>query len=707
MIFLSYPPTSIKGSITESTATLPVRKGDAMKKTLLFLFLTTICGVSTVSAQQTLTPESLLSLRRVSGPTVSPDGSGFVYGLRVYDMGANGGNSDLYFLPVGGGDPRRLTDEPGTEFNVTWRPDGRKIGFLAARNGSVQLWEMDTDGRNVRQVSDVEGGIGDFSYSPDGTHVSFTQNVKLDQTATEVYRDLPEADARIIDELNYRHWDTWHDYTYRHLFVATYSDGSIGMPTDVMPDERYDTPLKPFGGVEQIAWSVDGRKIAYSSKKKSGTAYAVSTNADIYLYDLSTGNTENLTEGMMGYDLEPAFSPDGRSMAWLSMERDGYEADRNRLFVIDLQTGEKRELSAGFDQDAAGATWAPDSRSIYFTSDVLGTIQLYGVDVASSTIRKITDGVFNYGGFGIAGTGANSTLIASRTSMAAPNNIYAVNPASGEATQLTFANQDILSNIEWGDMEARWTTTTDGKQMHSWIIYPPNFDPNRQYPALLYCKGGPQGPLSQSFSYRWNLQLMAANGYIVVAPNRRGSSSFGQEWEEQISGDWGGQVMADLFSAIDDVAREPYVDQNRLGAVGASWGGYAVFWLAGNHNGRFKTFIAHDGVFNMESMYGSTEEMFFVNFDFGGPYWENADSYHRFSPHLFVGSWDTPMLIVHGEQDFRIPLTEALQAFTALQTKGIESRLLYFPEENHWVLSPQNGLLWQREFFGWLERYLK
>jgi dipeptidyl aminopeptidase/acylaminoacyl peptidase len=474
-----------------------------------------------------------------------------------------------------------------------------------------------------------------------------------------------------------------------------------------MPGERFDSPLKPFGGAEQIAWSSDGRQIAYSCKKKSGTEYAVSTNSDVYLYDLTTAETTNLTEGMMGYDLEPSFSPDGRHMAWLSMERDGYEADRNRLFVLDLQSRQSRQLTQGFDQDVSGATWAPDSRTIYFTSDVQGTVQLYEMDVASSTVRQITEGVHNYGGFGITGSGSDLSLVASRMSMSAPTDIYRVDPDDGAATQLTSANHDILGDLELGEVRERWTTTTDGKQLHSWVIYPPNFDPTQQYPALLYCKGGPQGPLSQSFSYRWNFQIMAANGYVVVAPNRRGSSSFGQEWEEQISGDWGGQAMADLLSAIDDVAREPYVDQNRLGAVGASFGGYAVFWLAGNHNGRFNTFISHDGVFNFESMYGSTEEMFFVNFDFGGPYWENSNSYRLFSPHLFVNNWDTPIMIVQGGQDFRVPESESMQAFTAAQLKGVQSRLLYFPEENHWVLSTQNGILWQREFFGWLERYLK
>jgi dipeptidyl aminopeptidase/acylaminoacyl peptidase len=438
----------------------------------------------------------------------------------------------------------------------------------------------------------------------------------------------------------------------------------------------------------------------------TGAAYAVSTNSEIYIYDLEDGTTTNLTGGMMGYDTEPRFSPDGRYIAWLSMERDGYEADRNRLFVQELDGGSPRELTVGFDQDVHGPEWAADGRSIYFTSDVRGTVQFYVAPV-SGEIRKITEGVHNYGGFGLAEGSDGPAIIASRTSMSAPADIYRVDEMTGEATQLTFANQDILDRLTMGRVEERIVRTTDHQDMPAWVIYPPDFDPTRQYPALLYAKGGPQGAMSQSWSSRWNFQIMAAHGYIIIAPQRRGASSLGQAWEEQISGDWGGQAMQDLLSSIDDLAREPYVDANRLGAVGASFGGYSVFWLAGNHNGRFKAFISHDGVFNLESMYGSTEEMFFVNFDLDGPYWENADSYRRFSPHLFVGSWDTPILIVQGGQDFRVPESESMQAFAAAQLRGIPSRLLYFPEENHWVLSAQNGILWQRTFFDWLDRYLK
>jgi dipeptidyl aminopeptidase/acylaminoacyl peptidase len=678
-----------------------------MRKIIYSLTLTTLCYSTASIAQERLTPELLWQLKRVAAPAVSPNGTRFVYGVRYYDIRENRGNTDLFLLAVDGGEPIQLTNTPGSEFNAVWRPDGRRIGFLSAQSGSVQLWETDAEGVNARQVTNIAGGIGNFSYAPTGRHVAFTRDVKLDQTPNEVHADLPLANARIIDELMYRHWDQWHDYTYSHLFVAEYDDGQVGTAVDIMQGERFDTPLKPFGGVEQVGWSPDGSKIAYTSKKMGGTAYAVSTNSDVYVYDLETGQTSNLTDGMMGYDTEPRFSPNGRFIAWLSMERDGYEADRNRLFITDLSSDETRELTGAFDQDVQGPAWSGDSRTVYFTSDVRGTVQLYAAELSSGEIGKITDGTHNYGAFEIATSGPSEVLIASRSSMSAPADIYRVEPTSGTAIQLTFANKLMLDGIAMGRVEERIVPTTDNKEMPAWVIYPPDFDPNRRYPALLFCKGGPQGAMSQSFSYRWNFQLMAANDYIVIAPSRRGSSSLGQEWEEQISGDWGGQAMQDLLSAIDDLAREPYVDKGRLGAVGASFGGYSVYWLAGNHGGRFKAFIAHDGVFNLESMYGSTEEMFFVNFDLGGPYWENADSYRRFSPHLFVGSWDTPMLVIHGGQDFRIPAAEAMQAFTALQLRGIPSRFLYFPEENHWVLSAQNGILWQRVFLDWLDHYLK
>jgi len=668
-------------------------------------FCTIVPGPAT--AQNVMTPELLWKLKRVSAPAVSPDGRSLVYGVRTYSIEANKGDTDLFVLDVVGGEPVQLTDMKGSESSATWRPDGQWIGFLSSKGGSAQLWEVKADGMKLRQVTNVEGGIANFRYSPDGTHISFTADVKLDKTVNDVYPDLPEADARIMDGLMYRHWNSWHDYSYSHLFVAPYRNGWVGEPVDLMEGEHFDTPLNPFGGVEQIAWSPDGREIAYTAKKLVGTDYAVSTNSDIYIVDLDSGETTNLTAGMMGYDVEPVFSADGGRITWLSMERNGYEADRNRLFVHDFGSGERIELTAGYDNDAHSPMWTADDQSVLFTSETRGTVQIFAAAAGGGPVRQVTDGVFDYVSLGVARLGNGHTLIAARRSMSSPTEIYRVDPETGDAEQLTFANRAILAGIQLGRVEKRMIPATDGEEILAWVIFPPGFDPSRRYPALLYAQGGPQGTVSQFFSYRWNFQLMAAHGYIVVAPNRRGVPSFGQEWKEQISGDWGGQAMQDLLSSIDNLAAEPYVDESRLGAIGASYGGYSVYWLAGNHEGRFRTFVAHAGVFNLESMYGATEEMFFVNFDLGGPYWENPSSYERFSPHRFVGNWDTPILVIHGEKDFRVPVTEGMQAFTAAQMKGIESRFLYFPQEGHWIMSPQNGILWHRVFFDWLGKYLQ
>jgi len=696
----------------ESAEPTTCKQGDmeSMRMKLLPLAVLAILAVAPVAfAQQTLTPELLWELPRVGGPVVSPDGTQAVFTVTTYDIGANKGNTNLYLIAVEGGEPRQLTDFEGSESSAQWRPDGAKIGFLSSKGGSLQLWEIDPDGTNLRQVSNIEDGIANFRYSPTGTHVSFTHDIKLDKMPNEVYPDLPEADARIIDGLMFRHWNSWHDYSYSHLFVAEYDDGELGDPVDVMPFERFDTPLSPFGGVEQIGWGVDGESIAYTAKKKNGTAYAVSTDSAIYLYEIDSRETANLTEGMVGYDIEPIFSPDGRYLAWLSMERDGYEADRNRLFVYDFTSEGPRELTVGFDGDAHGPAWSGDSSAIYFSSETVGTVQLFSVDVASGGIRQITDGVYNYGAFGVADTESGTALIASRVSMSAPAEIYSIDVSSGEAERLTFFTQPLIDDLDLGKVEKRMVRSTDGAEILTWVIYPPGFDPSKRYPALLYAQGGPQSTVSQFFSYRWNFQLMAAGGYIVVAPNRRGVPSFGQTFKEEISGDYGGQAMRDLLSAIDEVAAEPYVDEDRLGAVGASFGGYTTYFLAGHHEGRFKTFITHAGLFNLESFFGATEEIFFVNFDLEGPYWQSPkpESYEAFSPHNYVQNWDTPMLIIHGQKDFRVPVTEGMQAFTALQLKGIESRLLYYPEEGHWITSPQNGLLWHRVFFDWLERYLQ
>jgi dipeptidyl aminopeptidase/acylaminoacyl peptidase len=666
-----------------------------------------IIGKPSINVQSDrMTPEVLWAFGRVSGNEVSPDGKTVLYGVTYYSIEQNKGNRELYLVDVNGENLKQITKSPKSEFNEMWRPDGRKIGFLSSESGSVQLWEMNPDGTGSTQISNIEGGITGFKYSPDQTKILYTKDLPLKNKFENLYEGLPSASGRIYDDLMYRHWDHWVD-TYSHVFYADYDGTKITNDKDIMGSEPYSSPLSPFGGIEQIDWSPDGKTIAYTSKKLLGKAATLSTNSDIYLYNLESGETKNLTEGMMGFDLAPLFSPDGNYIAWESMERDGFESDKNRLFLVDTKTWEKTYATKDFDQNAGTLSWAADSKSIYFTSDWHGTFQIYNYNLDDGKINKLTDGLHDY----TAVVPAGDILIAPKETMSFPTELFAINLSDGSANQITFTNKDLLDKLIMGNVEERWMKTKDGLEMLTVVIYPPHFDPNKKYPALLYCKGGPQGPLSQDFHYRWNYQIMAANDYIVVAPNRRGVSGFGQAWQEQISGDYHGKSMDDYFTAIDEMAKEPFVDKNRLGAIGASAGGWAVYYLAGNHNGRFKAFIAHDGIFNEEAQYLETEEMWFENWDKGGPFWEKnnkiAQEVYAHSPHKFVDKWDTPILVIHSEQDFRVLFTQGMTAFNAAILKDVPAQFLYFPDENHWVLKPQNGILWQRTFFSWLDKWLK
>ena len=653
-----------------------------------------------------MTPEVLWAFGRVGDQVISPDGKTVLYGVSYYSIEQNKGNRELYSVDIHGDNLKQLTFTPKSEFNAIWRPDGKRIGYLSSEGGSVQLWEMNTDGTGQVKITDIEGGITGFKYSPDQTKILYTKEIPIENKFANLYEGLPRASGKLMDDLMYRHWDHWVE-TYSHVFYADYNGTSISNPVDILKDEPYESPLSPFGGIEQIDWSADSKIIAYTCKKLTGKAATLSTNSDIYLYNLETGETKNTTEGMMGFDVAPLFSPDGNYMAWESMKRDGYESDQNRLFILNLKTGEKTYATEGFDQNAGSLAWAADSKSVFFTSDWHGTFQIYNYDIASGNISKLTDGMHDYKSVAHAG----DQLIASRNSMSVPTELFTVSIADGSAQQITFTNQELLSKITMGNVEERWMKTHDGEDMLTIIIYPPHFDPNKKYPALLYCKGGPQGPLSQNFHYRWNYQLMAANDYIIVAPNRRGVSGFGQAWQEQISGDYHGKSMQDYLTAIDEMAKEPFIDETKLGAVGASAGGYAVFYLAGIHEGRFSAFIAHDGIFNEEAQYLETEEMWFENWDKGGPFWEKdnkvAQSVYEHSPHKLVDKWDTPILIIHGELDYRVVFTQGMTAFNGAILNDVPAQYLHFPDENHWVLQPQNGILWQRTFFAWLDKWLK
>jgi len=654
-----------------------------------------------------MTPEVLWSFGRIADVTVSPDEKKILYSATYYDIPQNKSNRELFTMNIDGGDVKQITRTAVNENAAVWTPDGKKIAFLSSENGTMQLWEMDLNGEDRKAVSAVEGGITGFIFSPDMKKILYSKEVKAGKTVKDLYPDLDKCNAKVIDDLMYRHWDQWVE-TFSHLFVADFDGSSFKNDKDIMKDEPWESPVRPFGGMEQIAWSPDSKIVAYTCRKKQGKDYALSTNTDIYLFDLTSGKTENISELNKGYDVNPMFSPDGSTIAWSSMARDGYEADKKRLMVYDRNTKLQKDYTTTFDQDVDFMSWNPDGKSIYIISDIQATDEIFKLNMTDGKISRLTEGVHNY--MSIIPT-KSGKLITTLVSMSKPAEIYSVDSNSGKDTQISSINNNILAQLKMGKVEKRWIKTTDNKQMLTWVIYPPHFDSTKRYPTVLYCEGGPQSTVSQFWSYRWNFQMMAANGYIIVAPNRRGLPGFGQKWNEQISGDYGGQNMKDYLSAIDAMAKEPFVDKNKLGCIGASYGGFSVYWLAGHHNKRFKAFIAHDGMYNLEAQYDQTEEMWFANWDLGGPYWDKknviAQRSYANSPHRFVQNWDTPILVIHGEQDFRIPVTQGMSAFNAARLRGIPARFLYFPDENHWVLQPQDGILWQRIFRDWLDKYLK
>jgi dipeptidyl aminopeptidase/acylaminoacyl peptidase len=663
-------------------------------------------AISQDEIPEVMTPELLWKLGRVSEAQVSPDGKLVLYGVTWYDAAKNKGNRDLYIVPVDNPKGvRRITMTDGSEFNARWRPDGKKIGYLSPNDsGVVQMWEINPDGTGAVILTGFKESMTGFAYSPDGSRLLYTMDVKLDGACTDLHPDLPMSNAVIANNLMYRHWDHWHDQKYSHIFYTDYHPKSIKSGSDIMEGERYDSPMLPHGGMEQIAWSADGNRIAYTCKKLTGKDYATSTNSEIYLYDIQKKKTTNLSRaGFEGYDHNPVFSPDGTKIAWRSMATPGFEADKMRMIVYSFNDEAAIDMTRDFDQGADHFVWSPKGDAIYFISGIHATYQLYSISLATLEIRQITKGHHDYTDFSLAG----EMIVGTKMNHAMPSELFVVTP-DGQETPLTTTNNHILDHVKLARSEERWIETSDGKKMLTWVLYPPMFDSLKSYPAILYCQGGPQSAVSQFFSYRWNLQIMAASGYVVVAPNRRGLPTFGQAWNDQISGDYGGQNMQDYLSAIDALSAERYVDKNRLGAVGASYGGFSVYWLAGNHQNRFKAFISHCGMFNLESMYGATEEYFFVNYDLKGPYWDPAAAKsYAASPHRFVQNWNTPILIISGANDFRIPYTESLQAFNAAQLLGVPSKLIIFPEETHFVVRPQNSILWQREFFGWLDHYLK
>lgn len=618
-----------------------------------------------VYAQQ-MTTETLLKLGRVSARGITKDGRSVIYSVRSYNASDGKVTVKKYSIPLGGG--------------------------------------------NATEIKSTDGLMKDTHVSPDGKYSITSNEVKIKNVfGKDFYPDQPKSDVMIYDDLNYRHWDTWEDGLFGHIFLNTLKDGKITDSVDLMPGEPHDSPQKPFGGDEDFVFSPDGKQVLYVTKKKFGKAYAISTNTDIYSYNIETRQTSNLTEGMMGYDMKPSFSSNG-TLAFLSMKTDGDEADKNDIIVVN--GGVKTNLTAAWDGTVEDYVWSNDGKNIYFNAPVDGTIQLFVVDNPGLTkkmpvIKQITKG--DYDVHDIVGQVAN-TMVVGRTDMNHALELYTTDLTTGEMKQLTHVNDGTYSSIKTSRTEKRYLNTTDGKKMLVWVIYPPDFDPNKKYPTLLYCQGGPQSALTQFYSFRWNFQLMAANGYIVVAPNRRGMPGHGVKWNAEISKDYGGQVMRDYFTAIDEVAKEPFVDKGRLGCVGASFGGYSVYYMEGHHEKRFKTFIAHDGIFDWRAMYGTTEELWFVNHDMGGAYWDKdasiQKSYEEFNPVTSVKKWDAPILIIQGGKDYRVGIEQGLGAFQAAQLQGLKSKLLYFPSENHWILQDQNSFVWQSEFFKWLKETL-
>lgn len=652
-----------------------------------------------------MTPELLNSMGRLGGVALSPDKKTVLYSVTYPNIKENRMYKDWYTVALPDGKPLRITNTAKNEGGMQWRPDGKKIGFVL----DGQLWEMNPDGTSRTQRSDIQDGINGFNYAPDMKNIYYLKDVSFGESLEERHPDLPKAEAHVTDHLMCRHWDHWVE-KFSHIFITNYTDnGFLAKGKDIMEGEQWESPVEPFGGTEQVVWLPDSKSLSYVCRKKKGRDYAYSTNTDIYLYNLESGKTSNLTEGNLGYDMGQIFSADGTKMAWESMARDGYEADKQRLFIMDLKSGEKKDYTTNFDQMAHGLAWDDSANAIYFISDWHAKDDIYRLNIADGKIEKVTEGVHNYKSVAVA---ADNTLVAVKQSMSQPSELYAVNPTSGEAKELSFLNAHTLSQLKMGKVEERWVKTTNGEDMLVWMIFPPNFDKNKKYPTLLYCQGGPQSTVSQFWSYRWNFQMMAAKGYIIVAPNRHGLPGFGQKWLEQISKDYGGQNQRDYLSAIDAAAKEPYVDNDRLGAIGASYGGYSVYWLAGHHDKRFKALVAHAGIFNLEAMYLGTEEMWFVDWDLGGAYWDKNNkvaqrSYNKFSPHLYVDKWDAPILVIHGEKDYRIPYTQGLQAFQAAKIRGLDAEFLCFPNENHWILGAQNSVVWQRTFFNFLDKHLK
>ena len=731
-----------------------------MKKTIILIASCLLLGMSTTAKAEEnvnigkqnikvsgglMTPETLWAMGRIGSCAASPDGQKVVYQVGYYSVKHNKSHQVLYVMNVDGSNQTLLTTSSKSETDPAWLPDGR-IAFITGG----EIWAMKADGTDRQQLSKTDGSVEGFKFSPDGKKVIILKSIPFYEVIKKNPDDLPKATGRLVTDLMYRHWDHYVE-SIQHPFVCSVDGGISAVMTDLLEGEPYECPMEPFGGIEQLDWSPDSKQIAYTCRKKTGLEYSISTDSDIFLYDVETKTTKNLCKpadyvapkvdptitlrvqsvnspenlkNNVGYDQNPQFSPDGKQIAWLSMERDGYEADLNRLCIYDIATGAKRYLD--WKSDVEAFCWAPQTvnrksvnrkstdTQFYFLSVWHGCCNMYSAS-CNGVVTQLTETWDDWTSLQLANDGKH--ILATRQSLSTPTDIYMVTPPSKKQPtkieQLTFENKHILDQLSLGKMEQYWVPTSDGKKELVWVMLPSNYEKGKKYPTLLFCEGGPQSPVSQFWSYRWNFQIMAAHGYVIVAPNRHGLPGFGQEWKEEISGDWTGQCMSDYLAAIDFAADSlDYVDRDRLGAVGASFGGFSVYYLAGIHEKRFKAFIAHDGAFNLAAMYTETEENWFSNWEYDEAYWHrpqmpNAKKTYHDSPHKMVENWDTPILCIHGEKDYRINYTQGMSAFNAARMKGIPAEFLVFPDENHWVLKPQNGILWQRTYFNWLDRWLK
>jgi len=677
---------------------------------MVVMLIAALVCVAALDAQlrRAMTFDDLAAMNRVGEIQVSPDGRWVAYTVGTPDMAANRVPRNIWLAPLGSGEPRQLT-RSGRDSRPRWSPDGKRIAFISSRDGAPQIYVISIEGGEATKLTSISTGAANLLWSPDGKTLAFTSDVYPDcrDDACNSKRDADaesnKVKARVYDRLLYRHWTDWEDGKRSHLFVVNVDGGT---PRDLTPGADYDVPPFSLGGPEPIAFSPDGKELCFTANTDKDEA--LSTNADLFIVPVSGGEIRRITTNP-GYDGGPVYSPDGRSITYHAQLTAGYEADRWRAMLYDRASGRSTNLTESFDRSVDAMVWSPDSRTLYFDAEDRGNLPLYSMPAAPASTPKqiITGGA--HGEFALTPDGR--TIVFTRARLNMPAEIFAASVDGTGERQITGHNAERLAQLDLPEVEHFWFAGAGGTQIHGMVVRPPNFDERKKYPVIMLCHGGPQTMWTDAWSYRWNAQLFAAPGYVVVMVNRRGSTGFGQKFTDEINADWGGQAFQDVMLGLDHVlAKYPYMDGTRVAAAGASYGGYMMDWMASQSKGRFKTLVTHAGVYNFESMYGATEELWFVEWDLRGTPWTNPQTYAAQSPHKFAGDFGThktPTLVIHGELDFRVPYTQGLEMFTALQRQGVPSRLIMFPDEGHWILKPQNSRFWFREVHDWLAKYLK